>query len=303
MRPLTGALRTPRLVGRGGVAREAALLPALLDSRPVAPAPGCHTPFALFLEGKPVLPAAPLLGLSWHVLQARPWAPTPRAARLLTFLPPSPPPRSSLQAPRPASVLSHRCSDSSGGACFWWVRGGGWVEAEEHQSCSAAASGALPTPELARTTLDLPCTFAHCVCFLGEPPLGAGNPARMCPRDTFSPPPCVLSSLPRRSPQRLLDGMLLQALSEASVCFPSDGAWPRRCCPLWKDLDTRAGVRKASILEAAGPVTWGNSPRRHWVLSRGRGRPRRGIYGPVAFQPQLSSLKRLVAPERAIPWS
>lgn len=44
MRPLTGALQTPGLVGRGGVAREAALLPALLDSRPVAAAPGCHTP-------------------------------------------------------------------------------------------------------------------------------------------------------------------------------------------------------------------------------------------------------------------
>ena len=48
---------------------------------------------------------------------------------------------SSLQAPRPASVLSCGCSgalearllspDRSGGACFWWVRGGaGWAESE-----------------------------------------------------------------------------------------------------------------------------------------------------------------------------
>lgn len=121
MRPLTGALRTPRLVGRGGVAREAALLPALLDSRPVAPAPGCHTPFALFLEGKPVLPAAPLLGLSWHVLQARPWAPTPRAARLLTFLPPSPrpgPPCRRLAQPRsfPTGVQTAVEEPVSGGS-------------------------------------------------------------------------------------------------------------------------------------------------------------------------------------------
>ena len=43
---------------------------------------------------------------------------------------------------------------------------------------------------------------------------------------------------------------------------------------------------------ALGPQLWNT-----W------GRPRRGVYGAVGFQPQPSPLKRLVAPERAIPWS
>lgn len=124
----------------------------------------------------------------------------PWAARLLAFL--TPLPRSSLQAPRPASVLSRGCSDplearllspdSSGGACFWWIRGGGWVEAEERLPCSAAASGALPTPDLAWTPLGLPCAFVHWVCFLGEPPRVLETQPECVLQDMSSPPPCVL---------------------------------------------------------------------------------------------------------------
>ena len=45
-------------------------------------------------------------------------------------------------------------------------------------------------------------------------------------------------------------------------------------------------------LAALGPQSWNT-----W------GRLRRGVYGPAAFQPQTSPLKRLVAPGRAIPQS
>lgn len=65
--------------------------------------------------------------------------------------------------------------------------------------------------------------------------------------------------------------MLLQALSEASVCLPSDGAWPRRAPFSVEGLDARAGVCSASILEAAGPVT-GEQPLAALGPQPGRGR-------------------------------
>ena len=80
------------------------------------------------------------------------------------------------------------------------------------------------------------------------------SPAGLCPSGHILAATCVLLSPPHRSPHCLLDGTLLQALSEASVCPPPDGAWPRGRRYLWEDLDACAGVRKASVLEvAAGP--------------------------------------------------
>ena len=68
----------------------------------------------------------------------------------------------------------------------------GWVEAEERLPCSAAASGALPTPDLAWTPLGLPCAFVHWVCFLGEPLRVLETQPECVLQDTSSPPPCVL---------------------------------------------------------------------------------------------------------------
>ena len=190
----------------------------------------------------------------------------PRAARLLAFLASGPPcrrlaqPRSfpvGVWAPwRPGCCLPTAVEEPVSGGSeegLGGLRVRGCVEAEEGRPCSVAASGALPTPDLARTILDSPCAFVPCAGFLAEPPLGAGKPSRIVSFGTHSrshlcsarpSPPIATLFAGRDAPQ---------ALSEASVCPPPHGAWPRGRRHLWEDLDACAGVRKAGVLEAAGP--------------------------------------------------
>lgn len=164
--------------------------PSSSDSRPVAVAPAA-TP--LFLEGKPVL-LAPCLAFPGMSSRRTP------ALRhglhvSLRFLP-LPPPRSSavrLAQPRsfPTGVQTAVEEPVSGGS-----EEGAGVEAEDARPCSVAAFRRPPTPDLAWTTLDLPCTFVHCVCFLGEPPLGAGDPVVKSLGTRRHPLPRQFSSLP-----------------------------------------------------------------------------------------------------------